>query len=355
MLKTLLLPLRWLYWGLLHLWYLKVAIEKRFFFQPYQPKSFVLSVGNLLVGGTGKTPLVSELLRFFQAQGLSSAVLSRGYGRKTKTPLVLHAPSSLPFPTAAKVWQNYGDEPLLIAHHHPKTSLLIGPDRNFFLRQVGDLFDLCLLDDGFQQLLVPKDLNLVVFDATSPLSVLALLPTGRLREPLKQIERADAVVLTRINQGPKQAALWQEKLRSLTTKPLFLVPYHSRILPHQPNLAANAPTFTQNKAQRGLAFCSIGSPKSFQQSLAALGITVQDQLVFPDHHPYQPKDIARILSSQAEVYYTTEKDLIRLQDLWPKNQPLVVLGLAVDLPEDFRAFLSDALGKRLARNGSARS
>jgi tetraacyldisaccharide 4'-kinase len=245
----------------------------------------VISVGNLSVGGSGKTPFVQTLGRWLNAQNIPFDILSRGYGRKSRGVLQVDAagPAAL-----------YGDEPLLLARSL-KAPVFVGEDRHqaglaaeAFAAHCPRPARLHILDDGFQHRRLHRDFDIVLL-AHGDLRG-TLLPFGRLREPLSSLARAHAVV------APAD-------LETLLTQPNVWYIRRRLVLP-QP-----APT-------RPLAFCGVAHPRQFWESLADIGIYPVGTFSFGDHHRYKAIDIALLqrLAKQHEAngFLTTEKDLVKL-------------------------------------------
>jgi len=258
----------------------------------------VISVGNVSVGGSGKTPFVIALGELLKKRGIAFDVLSRGYGR-TSTETAVVDPGGAP--------DQFGDEPLLIARKL-EVPVVVGADRHRAGLLAEKRFDsqLHLLDDGFQHRQLHRDFDLVLLPKDDALG--SLLPAGRLREPLSSIGRADAVVL------------FDQIDLSRWGKPVFQ--------------ARRAPTL-ENIGGRAFAFCAIARPGQFFDSLRTLGQEIAGTHYFRDHHRYSQPDIARLLrlkkSAGADFFIATEKDLINLGPLAGELQPLRIAGLRIEL------------------------
>ncbi len=282
----------------------------------------VVSVGNLSVGGAGKTPFVIALGELLQARAIPFDVLSRGYGRKTRGVLVVD-----PDGKAA----DFGDEPLLIARRLG-VPVIVGESRYDAGRLAERSFksQLHLLDDGFQHRYLARDFDIVLlterdFDDK-------LLPAGRLREPLSSLQRADAVVMP--------ASLPTDH-RALQQKPIWRIE-RELLLPTLPS----AP----------IVFCGIARPQQFFAQVRAAGIVPAREVEFRDHHSYDGRDLDRLLAIRAESraagFLTTEKDAINLGPLQADLQPLTIATLRLTL--DHPAAIVDAIlariQKRIARS-----
>jgi len=273
----------------------------------------VISVGNLSMGGSGKTPAAALIARILQQKGMKPAILSRGYGgeRKSKTPLVVSDGKNL-----LAGWEAAGDESYLLAKTLGDVPVLVGRDRVASGLSAMEKFscDALILDDGFQHLRLGRNLNLCLVDCRGR-SVFEnlIFPSGSLRESVTQLKRADAFLLTRWEETPRAHALMQE-LKARFDKPLFRA-RHVPIawLETGSGKEMDLPACGEKKV---LAFCGIAAPDSFLHTLRALGIEPVAFFPFPDHHRYSPQDLRDIQSEGegrgAELYVTTEKDEVKL-------------------------------------------
>lgn len=263
----------------------------------------VVSVGNISAGGSGKTPFVMLLGELLKARGAKFDVLSRGYGRKTRGVLLVD-PAGLP--------QQFGDEPLLIARKL-QVPVIVGEDRYEAGKFAESKFgaQLHILDDGFQHRALARDFDIVLVtpqDATD-----RLLPAGRLREPLKSLRRADAVVL---------AAGAAPDSFPLDGKTVWKV--RRGILP-------------KNVPPRPVVFCGIARPQNFVLQLRTANIDPVAEAFYRDHHPYTEKDIRELLDlkqrSEAGGFVTTEKDAVNLGPFLSALEPLSVVPVRMELAD----------------------
>jgi tetraacyldisaccharide 4'-kinase len=265
----------------------------------------VVSVGNVTLGGTGKTPTVAWIAGYLMARGKRVVVLSRGYGGSAQGQLrvVSDGKRILLGPEEA------GDEPCLLAGKLPGLMVVIGADRyRAGLRALAELKpDLVLLDDGFQHLRLQRDLNILLLDATRPFGSGWTLPGGMLREPASAAGRADLVVYTRCPEGVPGPDLFPGK-PSCWTQHCF-----SGIVP-----LAGGGTVGFDAARQGrvMAFSGIAHPEAFFSGLEAIGVRPVTTISFPDHTPYGEPEIAAILrlklASRSTVLLTTQKDAVKL-------------------------------------------
>lgn len=314
----------------------------------------VVSVGNLTVGGTGKTPMTLWLAREFAGAGRRTAIVSRGYrGRAEAGGGVVSDGTSLLLGAEAA-----GDEPFMMAEHLLAAGLdvpvVVGRDRVAAGMLAVSRFapGVILLDDAFQHLRLRRDLNLLLLDGTAPFGNGRVLPRGPLREPLSALRRADAVILTRC---PPETAVPRSALAKL---PPGMPRFRSR---HRPLVRRRieAPASGANPHGHGkalFAFSGIADNADFIRSVEALGFSVSGQAAFPDHHPYRPSDLSALAAaaaaSGAGAIATTEKDYARLDRRFPWPLDLLVIGVEMDFGADepvFRRFLKSRMDA-LARN-----
>ena len=274
------------------------ALYDRGFFQVKKLARPVVSIGNISVGGSGKTPFVIALGELLKQRGIEFDVLSRGYGRSSTGIEVVD-----PHGSAAQ----FGDEPLLIAQKL-QAPVIVGADRY----QAGLLAEqkfpskLHLLDDGFQHRRLHRDFDIVLLPSDDQAG--SLLPIGRLREPIAALNRADAVVLTDSQaQAVGDKSIWRAR-RSI-------------------ELRADV--------GKTVAFSGIARPRQFLEGLKSSNMEITGAVTFRDHHHYEQRDIDRLLELKkqtgARSFITTEKDLINLGTLSSQLSPLLTAELRIDL------------------------
>jgi tetraacyldisaccharide 4'-kinase len=286
----------------------------------------VVSVGNLTLGGTGKTPCVEYVARFYRERGLRVAILSRGYGSE-------HGPN---------------DEALVLEENLDDVPHYQGPDRVALAESAIEESEseVLVLDDGFQHRRLARDLDLVLLDATDPWGHGRLFPRGLLREPPRSLRRAGAVVLTRCDQvddGPRR------RLRDEAARLAPGVPVAETT--HRPTALVNAERETTGLrllAERPVAaFCGIGNPEAFRRTLAGMGAEPVAFRTFPDHHAYARADVEELrawASRQATdcAVVTTQKDLVKLRLSQLSGRPLWALRISLHFEAG-----QDALDRRL--------
>ena len=292
----------------------------------------VLSVGNLTLGGTGKTPVVIVLADWLLAQGKRVAILSRGY-RRTSTDLYLLVSNGerlLVGPNEA------GDEPFLMAQRCPKAIVAVGADRYELGYWVLDRFpiDCLILDDGFQHLGLYRDVNLLLVDATDAEGLAALVPAGRLREPLQAAVRASAIMVTRAD-VPAQVTQICHRLQAA----IGSMPDPIQVVFGPENLVsvvtgASKPLFWA-KGKTALLCSGVGHARSFRSLVETIGIKILDEVVYVDHHAYTNQDVVRLRARatelQAELVVTTEKDSCKLVPLLQPTDNWWAVRLSTDV------------------------
>ena len=294
----------------------------------------VISIGNLVVGGTGKTPHTALIAEHFRRRGRKVVILSRGYGGDKSTKgAVISSPEQI-----IGTLQEGGEEPFWLAEQLPGVAVVIGKNRY----QAGLLsrerwgVDLAILDDGFQHVGLERKANILLIPAHEPFGRGGLLPLGTLREPRKQISRADVVIISHSEMiaAREQSAL-EGQIKALHPRaPVFFSRHVPQKLWKYPG--GESRPFSWLKGKRVLAFCGLGQPESFRHSLKTLEVELAGLKPFRDHQVYREKDKHRLLeeaaSLQAEVLITTEKDALKLGN-WPDGRTeLLVLAIGVEIP-----------------------
>lgn len=300
----------------------------------------VISVGNLVLGGSGKTPMVRYLAELLQNLGHQPAIISRGYGgtARGEVNIVSDGHGVLLSP------QQGGDEPCMLAHALPGVPVLVGRRRiHPCLRAIKDFHaDVLILDDGFQHLAVHRHLNLALFDGTTLAGDGRVFPAGILREPLSALHRADAVIFTGITpKNQQKAADFGESLRVIVPDlPYFLVAQATPRL----RAAESLPT----PSSPCFAFCGIANPNRFRDTIVSMGITPNGFLALPDHVRYDRQVLAdicrRATSGGATQLLTTSKDAVKLQELSPPL-PVAVIEITLQPNQLFNLFLHKHLNQ----------
>ncbi|MFK7924513.1 MAG: tetraacyldisaccharide 4'-kinase [Bacteroidia bacterium] len=270
----------------------------------YQAPIPIISVGNLSVGGTGKTPMAEYLLRQLLANGKQAAYLSRGYGRKTKGYRLVD-------PEHDTV-RTVGDEALQVALKFPTISVVVCEDRAVGIERLlaERSVELLVLDDAFQHRKVARNLDLVMIDAQRLPTQDAVLPQGRLREPIKGLKRADLLVVNRISNAAEIEAIKSELAQF--NKPIsFCQPQMQGV---QAFGKAAVQKLSQLQGQKVLVFSGIGNHAYFVEQIRQTGAQIIAEKAFRDHYNYRDQDIELLvnLCPKDAILLTTEKDYCRL-------------------------------------------
>lgn len=266
----------------------------------------VISVGNLTTGGTGKTPCVEHVARFYRQLGLRVALLSRGYGSDA----------------------GRNDEALVLEENLPDVPHLQGPDRAALATIAAEELEseILVLDDGFQHRRLHRDLDLVLIDATCPWGHDHLLPRGLMREPIGSLKRADAVIVTRCDlASPEAVEQIRQVVRRVKEMPIAEATHRPAEWRNAAGMVAPLATLQDRPVA---AFCGLGNPDAFRRTLEKLGLNIAAWRTYPDHHAYTRDDIENLrawvkpLPGDAAIV-TTQKDLVKIRldrlgehDLW---------------------------------------
>ncbi len=298
----------------------------------------VISVGNLTMGGTGKTPVVALLASILLKKGFRPAIISRGYGGTTDNKVNVVSDGKTIFLDAKAA----GDEPCFLATNLPGIPVLTGIVRVLPCRHAIKEFgcDILILDDGFQHLSVKRDLDLVLFSAATLAGNSRVFPGGDLREPVSALKRCDAFILTGITDELKERATKFGELlqKRFPDKPVFYTSYQSTgVISLQDNTLQEVSSMPTPL----FGFCGIAQPELFQKSIAAQDISLSGFMPLKDHQQFKPGLIKKITdqaqSTNANGLITTEKDLVKLQkDIF--NLPCFALKMEVRADQDFLDF-----------------
>ena len=319
----------------------------------------VISVGNITVGGTGKTPMTLYLAKMLKGAGYRIAIVSRGYGGKASKAggIVCDGKQMLLDADMA------GDEPYMMAKQLGNVPVVIGSNRyEAGMTAVAQFSpDIILLDDGFQHRRLKRDLDILLLDADRPFGNGHLLPRGTLREPPAAICRAGMIVLTRAEEPDASRMAFQKRLQeyhlnaAMERIPLFTAshePYlNDMVLPENPSEVARAHARSGLDGKSVFAFSGIAKNHDFRESAARLGCRIAGFREFSDHHDYLPSDFTDIVQGaeegRADMLITTEKDYARIKGRFSFRLPLAVLGVSIAIREEetFQHLLRSALGE----------
>ena len=306
-----LFPLALFYWGIV---YWRNLFYNFNFFISHKVNSQVISVGNITLGGTGKTPAVIFLASLLTKVGKKVAILSRGYGRRTKGLLLVSRGDGL-----RCEWEDCGDEPYMISEKLPNLPIVVDENRyrgSLYLENNFDL-DIIILDDGFQHRSLHRDLDIVLIDGEDNLNDHKLLPYGILREPWNNIKRANAIMVTKKKPGPLLKRRIEEiSLPSIETRFSPVLRYSDK------NTKVK-----EVKDKYVYLVSGLGNPKFFRKTVEHMGFKICGITEFKDHYNYKEDDILRLQTlakeSGASSVLTTEKDWLKIKKLSPQ----VVFGI----------------------------
>ncbi len=276
----------------------------------------VIAVGNLTLGGTGKTPMVEWIGRWFRRHDLRVAILSRGYGDTA----------------------GMNDKGRVLEENLPEVPHLQGADRVALARTAVEELasEILILDDGFQHRRLARDLDIVLLDALDPFGLGSIFPRGLLREPVRSLKRAGVVVLSRADLVDEATRLSIRRRAEKSAGPLRWIEAR-----HAPLdlIDAELGSFSLESltGQKVAAFCGIGNPEGFRRTLAGLGVDLVDFRAFPDHHAYTGPDVADlsrwVRDLGAELALTTQKDLVKLRTSSLGPVPLRALRIGLEIME----------------------
>lgn len=296
----------------------------------------VISIGNITVGGTGKTPLVIDLVRRLERMGRSPAVVSRGYKALPGEP---------------------NDEERLIRRNCPGVIYLADPDRAAAAEKAQHQLgaDVIVLDDGFQHRGLGRVLDIVLIDATCPFGYGHLLPRGLLREPLTSLRRAHVVALTRCDQvSCVELSRITDRLHAIAPEAAHVQCNHRVTAVEGLN---GKPLEGDPGGKRAVLFASIGNPQSFVTTARRLGVEVVGERWWPDHHVYRRRDIDSLLRwgrfPAHALLLTTEKDAVKLTELRGlEHSKIFVVRIAIDFVSDGGTILQTILENRLSESAA---
>ena len=330
-LRFLLIPLSWLY-------AIGIRVRNQFYaFGVFKGETLpctVISVGNIAVGGTGKTPAVIAIAEHLQKAGLRVAILLRGYKREAREGITVVSDGKQVYASA----KESGDEAYMMAQCLSGVPIIVGRERYLAGQIALERFnvEVLLLDDAFQHRQLGRNVDILTVPVTHPFGNPArLLPAGTLREPSSALRRADIILLTHAN-TPEISRFAKEAVKRLAPDTLVLESVHQPI--HLYPLLREGSGERQDvgmlKGKRLLAVCGIGNPDAFVGTLMRCAPTSVELLAFPDHHVYTEVDAQRIgaafRQTKADLVVTTQKDAQKLGSVMEhQGLPIVVLVVAL--------------------------
>jgi len=309
----------------------RVFLYKTGVFQVRHLRGKVIGVGNLTLGGVGKTPAVMMIAELLRKKGLKPVILSRGYKGKLegKTGVVSDGNNVLLKSEVA------GDEPVMMAECLKNIPIIVGSNRYESGRLAEEKFGAktFILDDSFQHLALHRDLNILLCDQERPFGNGLVFPAGDLREPVSQVNRADLIMVTRCNDSitPKEI---QGLQAPVIKSNLHLESFHRLITDEKINLQSMG-------GEKVMAFCGIGKPDDFFATLEKAEVNVVSKKIFPDHHRFRLKDLQSLENDARDIgakyLVTTEKDAVKLED-FDISFPILVTRVKMFIIEDEEVF-----------------
>ncbi|MCI1821177.1 MAG: tetraacyldisaccharide 4'-kinase [Megasphaera sp.] len=300
----------------------------------------VIGLGNITIGGTGKTPTACMLARIIQGQGYRVALLNRGYRSRAEHQTAIMSDGTQLLLSAAEG----GDEACLMARSLPGVPVLVGRERTTSGRMAIERYgaEVLILDDAFQHWPLIRDLDIVLIDATNPFGNGYLLPRGILREPLEHLNRAGLFIITKTDQRDSDTIedIYQTLRRYNTQAPIIEAVHQARwCVPFLSWSCANREdykNYVHGKGRKGIAVSALGNPASFERTVKEFGYELVDTLRFDDHHQYTAADIERMTvkaKSLGAILITTEKDAVKIPEhfLNQYKSPLYVLGIEIEI------------------------
>lgn len=342
LIRILLMPLCWLYGTIVRI--RNYCWTNGIFKQRHLPCT-VISVGNVVAGGTGKTPAVAAIAKLLENKGFQVAILLRGYKRHSSEEITVVSDGENRLCSR----EESGDEADMLARQLSNIPIIVGKQRYLTGKAAIDRFksDIVILDDGFQHRQLARDVNILTIDATQPYGTGALLPIGTLREPISALKRADIILLTHTDVVGTNIANLKTELNRLAPNIPILESVHqptSLYWLNQPDGHRTMP-IKNLTGKRLLAVCGIGNPDAFVTTLEKSNPEVVELFAFPDHHVYTESDLQLIehqmQQCDADWVITTQKDEQKLVPL-STELPIVVLAIELVITEG-EAILMDAL------------
>ncbi len=287
----------------------------------------IISIGNITLGGTGKTPMAIWLFNYLQSKKKKPCIITRGYGRKSNELIVVDN-NSINYRA-----DEIGDEPLMMLKNNKNIKIVIYNDKIKAIEHAIDMLDIdiIILDDGFQSLYIKKDLDVIMINAKAPTSEYNLLPVGRGRESIKSLTRADVIIA---NYGDINTKIAD-----------FCASNHIKIYPadcHVQPVDENKKIIVARDDLRCLAICGIAGPSSFLSTVKEYKMNIHAKLVFPDHHRYTSNDMNHIYelmeTKNCNTIITTWKDYYKINPLNIKNKKIIILDMKLNINNQY--FLS---------------
>ena len=331
-------------------------------FQRKRLACYVISLGNITVGGTGKTPTAQYLAAAIRDMGYRVVILNRGYRAKWRGDVGIVSDGQKLYMDATEA----GDEAFMLAKHLPEVPVLIGAERALTGQYAIEHFgaEVAILDDGYQHWQLARDMDILLVDAVNVFGNGYMLPRGTLREPVSHIERADVCLLTKVDQavGVSREHI-KNTIRKYNEKALIMESIHQPrrfvdLKDWHRDIAGEGVDIKTLAGKRVMAVSAIGNPMSFEQTLFDIGARIVESLRFPDHHEYTTKELQDVLdqaiSLGAEAIVITEKDAVKIPlTIIEAKVPIPVFVICVEVTfqegaQEFQAMLAADLQEKIA-------
>ena len=287
----------------------------------------IISVGNIVVGGTGKTPMVSWLINHCENNNIQACIITRGYKRKNKEMLVIDGNNKKNQLYSSK---QIGDEPLLLLNRHPNIKMVIYDNKIKSIKTAIEKLDvdIIILDDGFQSIYVKRDLDIVMMNADTSKRDLQIIPRGKSRESYRQLQRADFIIMHN-NDLVEHDKGAMNKINSQNIPTIYTQKQYT-VKDENNKIISNI-----NGLGELIAVCGIGHPSSFLTALKQQNLNIKKQLIYGDHHQYTERDAQIIYNAMKEfqinTIITTSKDYNKLQSVNCENKKIIVLDMKLKI------------------------
>jgi tetraacyldisaccharide 4'-kinase len=316
---------------------LRMVLYEYEYFKPQALDKVVISIGNITLGGTGKTPLVEYIAKYLVDENIDVGILSRGYRRRDDSQSqVIVSDGEKVLATVDQA----GDEPWMMAQKLKGVKIVVGADRyrSGLLAEKELGCDVLILDDGYQHLSLKRDLNILVLDATDPFGGGEMVPYGKMREPIYALRRAQAIIVTRADRPFDQEEL-SRVLDGLGLNVPIIYAYHDIVGLRDIATGKPAPIRTLNRARVGV-FCAIGNPQIFIEDLQGYQAEIVSEQIFRDHHQYTQSDIDNVVreakAAGATLLATTEKDAVKLAGFSFGDLPVYVIEIKAQFEDEVK-------------------
>lgn len=319
---------------------LKLTFYRWGLLKQYKLDCHVISLGNITVGGTGKTPTAQRLAAAIRDMGYRVVILNRGYRAKWRGKVGVVSDGKKIYMSVAEA----GDEAFLLAKNLPKVPVLIGADRAVTGKYAVDTLgaQVVILDDGYQHWRLIRDLDILLIDAINVFGNSYMLPRGTLREPLSHLDRADVCLLTKVDQADENACarikttIAENNQHALIVESIHHPKCFIEIADWYKDIPSKSTEVDTLKGKQVTAVSAIGNPASFEQTISDIGAIVVESVRFPDHHDYTMAEmqdvLERAIEENAEAIIITEKDAVKIPaEFIHSNRQLPVYVLSIEI------------------------